>query len=115
MLSLCICSLQPMIACACAQLSCCQAQILCVLQDIEKARQVAVEQMADVAAIKSVPVVVKTAVLKFLAVHAFFAVDKAALGKVIQQTACIPADSCVWSASCCIHTATQFLPLFIPA
>lgn len=95
MLLLCICSLQPMIACAFAPLSCCTAHKLCVLQDIEKARQVAVEQIADVAAIKSVPVIVKTRVLNFLAMHAFFAVDKAALGKVIQQTALAPAGQCV--------------------
>lgn len=35
------------------------------------------------AAIRTVPASVKTGVLKFLAVHAFFVVDKAALGKVM--------------------------------
>ncbi|DBB02081.1 TPA: DNA-directed DNA polymerase [Trebouxia sp. C0004] len=50
-------------------------------EEIQKARQVAVEQMCNMAAITTVPASVKTAVLKFLAVHAFFVVDKAALGK----------------------------------
>ena len=35
------------------------------------------------AAIRTVPASVKTGLLKFLAVHAFFVVDKAALGKVM--------------------------------
>lgn len=52
------------------------------LQEIEKARQVAVEQLCNMAAIRPVPASVKTGVLKFLAVHAFFVVDKSALGKV---------------------------------
>ncbi|DBB15045.1 TPA: hypothetical protein ACH3X3_004628 [Trebouxia sp. C0006] len=50
-------------------------------QEMEKARQVAVEQMCNMAAIRTVPASIKTGVLKFLAVHAFFVVDKAALGK----------------------------------
>lgn len=53
------------------------------LQEIEKARQVAVEHMCNMAAIRTVPASVKTNVLKFLAMHAFFVVDKAALGKVM--------------------------------
>ena len=55
-------------------------------QEIEKARQVAVEQMCNMAAIRTVPASVKTGVLKFLTVHAFFVVDKAALGKVISDS-----------------------------
>ena len=56
------------------------------LQEIEKARPVAVEQMCNMAAIRTVPASIKTGVLKFLAVHAFFVVDKAALGKVIPDS-----------------------------
>jgi hypothetical protein len=65
-------------------------------QEIEKARQVAVEQMCNMAAIRTVPASVKTGVLKFLAVHAFFVVDKAALGKVILDStfSCVPFGWC---------------------
>lgn len=59
---------------------------------MEKARQVAVEQLCNMAAIRTVPASVKTGVLKFLAVHAFFVVDKAALGKVVldSTSSCVP-------------------------
>jgi len=62
------------------------------LQEIEKARQVAVEQMCNMAVIRTVPASVKTGVLKFLAVHAYFVVDKAALGKVMLDStlSCVP-------------------------
>lgn len=41
-----------------------------------------VEQMCSIAAIRSVPASSKTLILKFLAMHAYFAVDKSAVGKV---------------------------------
>lgn len=52
------------------------------LQDVDKVRRWAVEQMCGVAAIKSAPAAIKSEVLKFLAIHAFFAVDKDAYSKV---------------------------------
>lgn len=52
------------------------------LQDVDKARMRVVEQLSSIAAIKTVPASVKTQVLKFLAVHAFFAVSSTATGKV---------------------------------
>ena len=45
-------------------------------------RQRVVEHMCSIAAMKSAPVSSKTQILKFLAMHAFFAVDKSAVGKV---------------------------------
>ena len=45
-------------------------------------RRWAVEQMCGVAAIKSAPAAIKSEVLKFLAIHAFFTVDKDAYSKV---------------------------------
>lgn len=56
------------------------------MQDIDKERQLAIDQLSSVANIKSAPGSVKTEVLKFLAMHAFFAVDKAAIGKVTHTT-----------------------------
>ncbi|KAL3158646.1 hypothetical protein ABBQ32_011390 [Trebouxia sp. C0010 RCD-2024] len=50
-------------------------------QDVDKARQRVVEQLCSIAAIKSAPASIKTQVLKFLAVHAFFAVSSSAVGK----------------------------------
>ena len=41
-----------------------------------------VEQMYSIGNIRSVPASSKVHILKFLAVHAFFVVDKAAVGKV---------------------------------
>ena len=52
------------------------------LQDLDKVRQRVVEQMCSIAAIRSVPASSKTLILKFLAMHAYFAVDKSAAGKV---------------------------------
>ena len=53
------------------------------LQDLDKVRQRVVEQMCSIAAIRSVPASSKTLILKFLAMHAYFAVDKSAAGKVL--------------------------------
>ena len=52
------------------------------LQDIDKVRQRMIEQMCSIAAIRSVPASSKALILKFLAMHAYFAVDKSAVGKV---------------------------------
>lgn len=52
------------------------------VQDVDKVRQRVVEQMCSIAAIKSVPASSKTLILKFLAMHAYFSVDKSAVGKV---------------------------------
>lgn len=52
------------------------------LQDLDKVRQQVVEQLSSIAAIRSVPASSRTLVLKFLAMHAYFAVDKSAVGKV---------------------------------
>ena len=52
------------------------------LQDLDKVRQRVVEQICSTAAIRSVPASSKLLILKFLAMHAYFAVDKSAVGKV---------------------------------
>ena len=70
---------------------------MCLPQDVDQARQAAIEQLCSVAAITQVPLDVKLDVLKFLTLHAFFAVDKAAAGKVptifahlnVQLTSCV--------------------------
>lgn len=54
-----------------------------------------VEQLCSIAAIKSAPASIKTQVLKFLAVHAFFAVSSSAVGKVCSGSH--PLDYCVIS------------------
>lgn len=51
-------------------------------QDVDKMRQWAVEQMCGVAAIRTAPAAIKTEVLKFLALQAFFTVGKEAYSKV---------------------------------
>ena len=55
-------------------------------QDSDKIRQWAVEQMCGVAAIRTAPAAIKTDVLKFLALHAFYTVEKDAYSKVISYT-----------------------------
>ena len=57
------------------------------LQDVDKVRQRVVEHMCSIALIKTVPASCKTQIIKFLAMHAYFAVDKSALGKVGHQSA----------------------------
>ena len=66
----------------------CLWRVTAVMQDVNKARQAAVDQMCSVASLQTVPAEVKTQVLNFLAVHAFFVVDKAAVGKVLASTLC---------------------------
>lgn len=56
--------------------------LLISVQDLDKSRQRVIEQMCSIANIKTVPAANKTQVLKFLAMHAFFSVDKSAVGKV---------------------------------
>ena len=75
---------------------------MAVMQDIEKVRHWAVEQMCGVAAIKTAPAATKSEVLKFLALHAFFAVDKTAPGKV---KSCFP----------CMREMSPFCPVLCNA
>ena len=78
--------LEVITACSEVYECCCSRnQVFFGLQDVERARQVAVEQLCSVGSIRKAPVPIKLEILKFLATHAFFTVDKAAAGKVNTQ------------------------------
>ena len=79
------------------------------LQDLDKVRQRVVEQMCSIAAIRSVPASSKMLILKFLAVHAYFAVDRSAVGKVRHVSGLLLYICILYPSVCRTHCSHQYI------